>query len=222
MTLGYLALHFALTFLYVMPVNPVSLELQGLVQGTIGRFFAQNWRLFAPNPLSSDQIVLANCLDDAEAKAGLDGTLPSDGWFDLSTPVWNRYHEDRFSAYDRLSRPATNAARAFLSGGTYVAPWYESCQRGNQEACKVFEEQVTQTREAASLVLQRVGSSFCLEAEPDKPSTHVALRLRQESAVPWSKRDDASFEPTSTDAELGIYPIVDWVVPSGLYAEAAR
>lgn len=221
-TLGYLAAHFALTFLYVMPINPVSLELQGVLEGTIGRFFSQNWRLFAPNPLSSDQIVLARCLDDDEAKAALAGHLPTEGWFDLSTPVWERYHAHRFSAYDRVSRPATNAARQFISGGTHLAPWYESCQHGNQEACDVFNKQVELLRGPAALVLQRGGSSFCREAQAGRSTTHVAMRLRQDAATPWSKRNDASITPGRTDHELGIFPIVDWVEHSGLYTEAVR
>ena len=221
-TLLYLAAHFALTFLYVMPVNPVSLETQSVVDATIGRFFSQNWRLFAPNPLSSDQIVLARCLDDNEAKAALAGKLPTDGWFDLSTPVWDRFHAHRFSAYDRLSRPATNAARQFITGGTYLAPWFESCQHGNQEACDVVKKQVELSRGPAALVLQRVGSSFCREAQPGQSTTYVAMRLRQEAATPWSKRNDPSLKPAVSDDELGVYPIVDWIEDSGLYAEAAR
>lgn len=52
-----LMVHFAFTLAYAMPVNPVKLEYQKVLNRTIGTYFQQNWRLFAPDPLTETQSI---------------------------------------------------------------------------------------------------------------------------------------------------------------------
>lgn len=70
-----LGTHLAATFLYNAPTNPVSQRYANQIQGWMEPLFNQNWRLFAPNPLSENVSV--------QARATLaNGQMT--GWFDLS------------------------------------------------------------------------------------------------------------------------------------------
>ena len=126
-TLLWLAGHFLLTVAYVAPLNPVTLPLRPLLDGTIGTYFEQNWGMFAPNPRSGEAILLVHAFTDAQVAAIPDRGLPADGWYDLSTPLWDAFHQNRLSAYDRLGRPQSRAMLAYLNGGPELSLWQESC-----------------------------------------------------------------------------------------------
>jgi hypothetical protein len=70
------AVHLAATFLYNAPANPVSQRYAGQVDDWMNPLFQQNWRLFAPNPLSENVAV--------QVRASLVPDGRSTGWFDLS------------------------------------------------------------------------------------------------------------------------------------------
>jgi hypothetical protein len=71
-----LGVHLAATFLYNAPANPVSQRYAKQVQWWMDPLFTQNWRLFAPNPISENVTV------QARASLSPDGAVT--GWFDLS------------------------------------------------------------------------------------------------------------------------------------------
>jgi uncharacterized protein DUF5819 len=68
--------HLGATFLYNAPANPVSQRYQKQVGAWMNPLFQQNWRLFAPNPISENVEV--------EARASLAPDGHATGWFDLS------------------------------------------------------------------------------------------------------------------------------------------
>jgi hypothetical protein len=211
---GWLVVHFTLTLLYVSPLNPIKIPAMPLLNKTIGTYFPQNWSLFAPNPLTTDQSILVHCLSGQEMAAFLSRGLPEDGWYDLSMPFWHRYQQNRFSAYDRLIRPQSTAMRSFLSGGYWLQPWAESCRKGDQEACKLYEEALVGARATAAPLLAKIGSAFCQDIGAGN-STHVALRVRSRPALPWSQRDEATRK--SVDSMLGVYEMNHGGATTGLY-----
>src|SRR5262249_47656112 len=78
------------------------------------------------------------------------GELPTDGWYDLSTPYWRNHQRNRFSAYDRLIRPQTGAMRQYMTGGLPLAPYAASCQKGWTEACDFYQQGLPPSRAAFS------------------------------------------------------------------------
>lgn len=70
------AVHLAATFFYNAPANPVSQRYAKQVDAWINPLFQQNWRLFAPNPISENVAV--------QARASLTPDGRTTGWFDLS------------------------------------------------------------------------------------------------------------------------------------------
>ncbi len=215
-TLGWLAAHFALTLLFNLPVNPLKLRLQPLLDRTIGAYFHQNWSLFAPNPIAQDEALLARPLTRAEAERAAAG-LPTTGWYDLTTPLWEGFHRNRFSAYDRLARPQANLVRYYLGGSPALAPWATACERGEAEACEVLGGRVEEVRAYARRRLGTVASAFANEPTGSfAGASYVALRVRERTAVPWSER--RSGKRAVRDLDLGVFPIDRSVVPSGLFA----
>jgi hypothetical protein len=213
--LMWLVVHFAMTLVYVMPFTPIKVRHTGLLDRTIGTYFQQNWSLFAPNPLSNDQALIARCLSSEEGEAANAGKLPTTGWHDLSTPFWSRFQQNRFSAYDRLVRPQSNAIREFMAGSFDLGELFQACKRGQKEACKKADEGYARSRKVAGEMLKKIGSSYCLEVDP--AATHVALGLQETPAVPWSKR--YSSEPAKTkEYSLDFYPIDRTIATMGLHA----
>lgn len=213
-TLGWLAGHFASTALFTLPLNPLKMVTIRPLNASIGRFFPQNWSLFAPNPISRDQSLLARCLRDEEQDVPND-SLPTDRWYDLSMPLWHRFQQNRFSAYDRLARPHTYALREYVGGGLALQPWLESCQKGLQKSCDAYQEGLERTRKAARRMLGRVASAFCEDIGPPGAYAAVALRLRDTPALPWSRRYER--ERPHADVEVIRVPIERGVATTGLY-----
>jgi hypothetical protein len=209
--------HFLLTAIDVFPDNPVKAGMLPVLSVTIESYARQNWNLFAPDPISTDFVLLAKCLR-GPADAGLAdaGAADDSGWEDLSLPIWKAFQRNRVSAYDRLARPLTNTLRTYLSGGATLIRWQKACiERKDPEACVVYERGVTEARDASSIMLRRLGSGFCRSTAP--AATAVALRARVQTAVPWSKRFEPSFQAPVQDVPVGVYPVDPAMVGSGIY-----
>lgn len=73
------AVHLAMTFLYVAPTNVLSRQYTSTVQGYMAPEFVQNWKLFAPEPLHTNTRVEAR----AELR-GPDGSVTTSEWIDVS------------------------------------------------------------------------------------------------------------------------------------------
>jgi hypothetical protein len=212
LSITVLAVHFALAALFVSPVNPIRIEFRELLDRTVGKYWRQDWRIFAPTPVTTDDAVLVRCLTADEARTG---RLPEEGWYDISTPLWKRHQQDRLTAYDRLSRTATYSVRTWATGGFDSDGWYRACTAGAPGACQAWERIVAAARKANEPILIRVGSSFCTEIGRGSETDRVALRLRRTLPPPWSRRLNAS--PRVDDFELGIFPFDRTIVPSGVF-----
>ena len=150
-----------------------------------------------------------------------EGRMPSEGWYDLSTPLWEHFQQNRLTAYDRLARPQASGIRMFLNGGSQLAPWAEACRKGDDDACELFEERLTSARALARTFLVRIASAFCNDIVPHRADvTFVALRMRERTSVPWSLRYTG--ERTERLLDLGVHPIDRGVVAPGLYVGKAR
>jgi hypothetical protein len=218
-TLAGLVIHFLLTVLYVLPINPVRLLIEPILQATIGTWFTQNWCLFAPNPLSSTQTLMVRCLTEAETPGG-GGSLPAAGWADLSSPLFERAQHNRLSAYERLVRPQENAVRGYLGSAVEFQPLIDRCAKGEKPACESLDQILKARRAGAAVLLRQLGSVYCREARPAAPTHSVALRYRERSAVPWSERFHGT--PKTADFELGVYPVDDAVTLPRLFLAEGR
>lgn len=215
------AAHVALTVAYNLPANPARQAMAPLLDGYIGRYFAQNWRLFAPNPASNNLSVLTVCLDpgEHEALAGAPSESAAlaltDRWVDITRPLVRGHQGSRLSAYDRLGRAQISAAR----GATALPPFLEltaiSCKKGDDTACASIDEVLPIWHDGATNYLVRVASSYCAAVAP--ATSGVALAVRERRAVPWSQRHDPEVTGERVDRWLGTFAVADDVMPAPIY-----
>jgi hypothetical protein len=210
----WLPVHFFLTIVYIMPLTPLKIALQPVLARTIGRYVSQNWSLFAPNPVSANQALLVKCLTKPEIELGPETGVSDEGWHDLSAPLWRAFQNNRFTAYERLGRPQSNAIRNYLSGGLALAPWEEACQKEDRDACQFFQERLNLSREDATTLLRKVASSFCKGLTTDGADFEgVAIKIKEVQVRKWSKR----YENNALVAKfvgVGAYPIDTRVIRS--------
>lgn len=211
----------ALTVLHNAPDSPARQELSPLLSATIGRFFSQDWRLFAPNPVSANLAVLATCLapsDFAEVQARTTAKLEpgwAGPWLDITGPLIRAHQRSRLSAYDRLGRALLAAARMSSALSTDLVLWSKSCQKGDAEACAFVEAENKAAQQYARETMFRIAASFCKAVAPQAGG--VGVRLRHEPMVPWSERDQPRRgEPR--DEELGYFAIPTDLEASPIHA----
>ena len=209
--------HFALTVVHVMPLNPLKNEVGDFADSLLNPWFAQNWSLFAPDPVQTNYSLLVRPLSSAEAQAyDAAGALPDDGWYDLSAPLWGRFQANRFSAYDRLTRAHSTAIRQWFSGGPDLVAIVASCKKGDQDACEQFSETYADRRDVSGGMLGRTASSFCRDLERSARSCdRVALRIRSVGSVPWSQRYPGT--PDTVDVDVDVIEAAPAAAPMNLF-----
>jgi hypothetical protein len=212
--LCWLAGHFLLTALYLLPPSPPRQAVRGLLDLTIGRHFEQNWSLFAPDPIGSNYALLVRGLDAVELAAVARDGLPSDRWYDLSTPLWDAFAQNHLTAYERMSSMLLRGLLAYLDPGREEWVWAESCRRGDPASCALHAAELERLRLPATTQLVLFASAFYADLGLADRLSHVALRLRETRPPPWSERRAA---PQVMDFDLGVYPIVRGMSRSGLY-----
>lgn len=184
----WLVAHFTLTILYVFPTNPVKVRLKPLLDATIGTYFSQSWRLFAPKPISSDYVLLVRPLSDNEFLLVSTKGLPSDGWYDLSSPLLAKHQSNRFSTYGRFARVALDAMQDYLDDPD--------------------DDQLVQP-------MVELASSFCKDIGQNN-ANYVALQIDKVLSKPWSERGTS--KPRVVERTLvGIYLIDPNVKNAHLY-----
>jgi hypothetical protein len=208
--------HFALTFAYVLPMNPAKTSIEPTLQKTIGRFFSQNWSLFAPDPVSSNLSMSAVCMTSDEAVSALNGEFPATGWADLSLPLWHRFQDQRFAAYDRLARPITAWLRNYASGSAVTLEQGKACNHGHQPSCEVYQAALALERELAARHLGRIGAAYCKDVDPEGRYHAVGIALNDEQAVPWSERGSGT--PVRRSEPIGVYLIDPALAHAGIYS----
>ncbi|HWS85235.1 MAG TPA: DUF5819 family protein [Ktedonobacteraceae bacterium] len=176
-TVLWLVAHFTLTTIYVLPTNPAQDTLKPLLDATIGKYFNQGWALFAPNPISADYELLVRPLSSSEFTVAQTKGLPNDGWYDVSSPMWTKFQSNRFSAYNLVFRPSSEALLNYLD-----------------------EHQQQQVQ-----LMVKTASAFCKDIGQSNAS-YVALMIRERPGKQWSERG-TSQQPVARTTLVGIYPI---------------
>lgn len=213
-----LAAHFIITFIYVMPITPIKLKHQHFLNVTIGTFFPQNWSLFAPNPIAQNESLLVMCIPESSQISDIK-QMPSEGWEDLTIPLWQALQHNRFTAYGRIERTQGSAIRQYLGALPGLESWRESCRKGSEESCKFYREKFEEATKRGEPKLIKIASSFCTETNSDKIG-QVAIRIRIDTTLSWSKRYTDTKE--NIDSDVGIFPIDNNVVLPGIYQAKRR
>lgn len=166
------------TFLYLTPPNPVKAVLLPIIYGLQHPLFAQNWHLFAPNPIRTNFVLTVRC------RTG-DAVTP---WRDVTTPLLARHHRNRTSTMGRLLRVQQNAVR--LAVGLSPDDWRPLiCRRDpTHPSCRGRDAPARARREMGRIVLRRVASAACDAAVGRGRAEAVQTRILMHNPPPWSQR----------------------------------
>lgn len=170
--------HFTATFLSVAPVNPLTLRLNRLVDGYTRPFFVQNWKLFAPNPLTADRGILV--------RARLRTLRRPDrmtAFVDATTPQLDRLHANRFFA-SRRARVHLGALSALNIGDGPALQLPRKAPRGQETTGQ------DNLRRRAVTVLQAEASTVA-SAEWGSAVRQVQIRVVSHDLPPFSQRKAA-------------------------------
>jgi hypothetical protein len=167
------------SFLYLTPPNPVKAAWLPLIMRLAHPLFAQNWHLFAPDPIRTNYVLLARCRTRA-------GVTP---WMDVTQSLLGRHHQTRTSAMSRLLRIHLSAMR--LAIGVSHDEWRQyACKRDPRSAaCRGTGETGGRRREMGTYLLQRTASWACDQRAGLAQTEAVQTRILVHAPPPWSRRD---------------------------------
>lgn len=154
-----LSVHFAITLVYLMPLNPITLHIAPLVERYMAPWFVQNWRLFAPNPINETRMLLVACRVQQA-----DGTTVETAWVDVSTPLWDAQARQRFSVAAWLDRSQAHAVELYFDRNEVLIALER--QRTPEDSAVNRLADTIRTAEGArhtlaTRVLARLGSVYC-------------------------------------------------------------
>lgn len=93
-----LFIHFSLVGLTLLPSNPISHVFKLQIRGYVDPFFTQNWNLFAPNPIASNQTLLIKFTSYSQ------GDSISSKWLDIKEVVHKNRTRSFWSPLQRLEK----------------------------------------------------------------------------------------------------------------------
>ena len=194
------AVHFTITALYLTPLNPIKLRLYPLIQTWMNPLFQQNWHLFAPNPLSSNQSLLARCRS---------GAITSD-WIDITSAILDKYYENRLSSAKAIGGIQVNALISAVRGGLPIEePLYVSyCHNKDMEtgACAQLKEHSTIEFQRSQSILGSMAVEGCQQFMPGMKINGVFVRIAQLDYPRFSERHKPDSEGKAVIIDLGWHP----------------
>lgn len=100
---GFLVFHFSLLFINDMPSNYLSIKFGRFINAYVDPIFAQNWTLFAPNPISTNDDILVKYYYIKN------GTTHISPWTDISDSLIQQIQRNRISSYSTVEIMFSNA-----------------------------------------------------------------------------------------------------------------
>lgn len=168
----------ATTFLYLSPPNPLALRLWPIILKIEHPFFAQNWHLFAPNPIRTNLVLAVRC------RVG-DRVSP---WRDPFAPLLARHHVNRITPMGKVIRIPGTAIHLVL--GWSSDEWrLLLCRRARgQPACRGEDPTAIRRRELGQFLVQRIASLACDDTAGPDQASQVQARILIHEPPPWSQR----------------------------------
>ncbi|MFE4023068.1 DUF5819 family protein [Streptomyces sp. NPDC059101] len=173
-----LGLHFCAASISQMPLTPIKLRVMGSVNDYLEPYQAQNWKLFAPNPLSENRGIFAR---------GRCANGEVTGFYDVTSRYIDAAQSSRFFP-SRMSRLVTGNVLQ-LSGGDPVLDELREQQKALHKRPLPETPLEKKNRREAVAFLSRYSLTQMPKVcggSPDK----VQVRVYVEKLPPWSKRND--------------------------------
>lgn len=188
-----LGFHFLIAAFSQAPLTPVKLRYYDAVSDYLEPYLAQNWMLFAPDPLADDRGILAR------ARCG-DGTVTD--YYDVTTPAIRAVQDNRFFP-PRVSRLISSTLQQINTSDPVLSRLRETEKEKKKPMLPLLPFEKT-TRQQANRFLARYSLTKIPQACAGKTQS-VQVRVYYHEMPPWSQRD----KPT-TAGKVSVQDL-DWV-----------
>ncbi|NED97387.1 hypothetical protein G1H11_18990 [Phytoactinopolyspora alkaliphila] len=214
---GLLGIHVAVTFLWNAPSNPIREAVNEEVRGYIRPFFQQNWSLFAPNPVNSEDEILVR----ARLRDPASGDLRTTEWVSATGFEWTEVRGS--PAPSRASRLSSNLHRRLNSAWNrlsdaqreIMAADYADMSNWKPLAEDLIEEQggESSSRVATMVRADRVATGYATQVSRaiwgDEVES-VQIQLQRTPVPRWDDRLEPEPEdPRRTYRDFGWRPTLD-------------
>jgi Family of unknown function (DUF5819) len=148
-----LTFHFVILFTLSMPLNPIQYTFMSPMETYSSTFFFQDWRLFAPDPISNNIVVSARAtFPSSVGSTGIQYTP----WKDLTDPLIHAVQQNRFAEMQIPELMLSNAAISIVNKGAYTpgSASYKAISHGQYSpeylvliryACHILNQSYPQT-----------------------------------------------------------------------------
>ncbi|MBD1373138.1 hypothetical protein IC620_12310 [Hazenella sp. IB182357] len=181
--------HLMFTVLYLTPFNPVKAKYSFVINGYMEPVFSQNWRLFAPNPASTNNKFLV--------RAEFRGGKKSD-WLDLTTFMIKKNHNNRFTPYNRLVRIQRGAFTSLNQTDEVTLKISKKIEEQNlnrEDYEHILENERTKKQDEYALdALNRYAQSYVRSVYPNKEIEKTQIIVQETKAKPFSEKNNEDFE----------------------------
>ncbi|GAA0437630.1 hypothetical protein GCM10008934_28770 [Virgibacillus salarius] len=183
------SIHFLFTAIYLAPFNPVKAKFGFIINGYMEPLFSQNWRLFAPNPASTNNQFLVR----AELANG-----ETTEWINLTSFMIEKNYKNRFTPYNRLVRIQRGAFTALHQKDDITMKLSEKVEEKklNKEDFDYIldNEMIKEQREDGIDILNRYAQSYVSSLYPGEDIARTQLIVRQTEATPYSEQSNPTFK----------------------------
>jgi hypothetical protein len=194
-----------LTVLYLSPLNPIKAALMVPIQQHTRDLFAQNWSLFAPDPLHNNTALLVSCKTSDQEQSD---------WYNINRGMIEAFHKQPMGPYARLSRIDLAAIRFYqgFADPTTEQTRLQLCEHDpNNQACTRQDENSLSYKKIGKEILARLGSAACVQINRKdhnniKPLTEVKLRVLFATVKPYSERNRKDWMPSVSGFETDWLP----------------
>lgn len=192
--------HFFMTALYVLPFNPITYKLDKVVNSYIDPLFTQNWQLFAPDPLSNTFYVYVQVKD----KQGEESK-----WIDISSPLYEANHKNRFSPVNIVTRLGTGAYLQAIHVDPIVYK-IEQKMGIKSDGNDLSNMELTNYQKDGFQKLYNLGLYYAVNYFEKNSINMIRIRVETKHSIPFSKRNDKSYEQEKS------YITHEWITVSEL------
>lgn len=177
-----LAFHFLMVLFFNSPENELSKPYKTLNKAYMEPIFFQDFKLFAPDPVTSNQTLYIRGTYRDRHKNGLHTE-----WINITAPIASSIQENRFSSQQYIKTTVTHAV------GTMVRAYFTDK--------KDFLKRYRYTGDVRKLpysmvVLNRLGSGELQKKYPDLQFESMDMKIEVERFPPYAKRHVANLKQT--------------------------
>ncbi|BFT75470.1 DUF5819 family protein [Paenibacillus sp. P36] len=183
--------HFSMILLHVCPVNPISTRYKIVTDSYTQLFFAQNWHLFAPDPISTNYYVYMDVRYYGESLKKDEKEI---NWIDITTPMIDVNNKSFFTPYNRLLRinnGLVSQLQLNLVSDLTMKVVKKNLAENTEEK---VNQSLMESHENAKDGLYRYAYSYAKTLFPNQKIEAIKLLVCIKETIPFSKRNDTNFQ----------------------------